>query len=71
VDFPGDGGASPSDGGPPVVDMGCVPMDKMAACGGATCGSAPNGCGGIISCGTCGGSMVCCGDTCMPGKLCL
>lgn len=42
----------------------CVPTPKAQACGAATCGTAPDGCGGTYSCGTCsiGAHMYCGSD---------
>lgn len=43
--------------GAPVTDAGCVATTCTAR--GATCGTAPDGCGGIISCGACAAGEVC------------
>jgi hypothetical protein len=38
----------------------CVPL---ATCPAGACGSYPNGCGGFLACGGCGGGQVCDGST--------
>jgi hypothetical protein len=44
-------------------DDGCVPTTCAAAA--AQCGAIPDGCGGILQCGTCSGGKVC-GANCTP-----
>jgi hypothetical protein len=38
----------------------CAPWSLEEACGGAACGEAENGCGGMVSCGSCGESAPYC-----------
>jgi hypothetical protein len=42
----------------------CQPKTAAQACGGLTCGGVPDGCGGTVTCGTCGAGQVCNGGTC-------
>jgi hypothetical protein len=49
---------------PPSPDGGsdsCVPLAQARACGdaGGACGTAPDGCGGSVSCGTCASNFAC------------
>lgn len=46
-----------------IVFAECTPRTCSAA--GATCGSAPDGCGGVLECGTCDG-----GQTCSTSNVC-
>lgn len=67
VDSPADAGVETSDPTPSCVPRTCVQI-------GANCGSAPDGCGDKIECGTCPGGQICggggankCGtDECFP-----
>ena len=60
VDFDVDGGTvSPS------PSPSCVPSTAQCKLNGQVCGSAPDGCGHTISCGSCGGA-TCCFDYCAP-----
>ncbi len=69
-----DAGAPPdagqaSDAGAPVDAGVCVPTSCTAE--GATCGTRADGCGGTLSCGTCGGGAVCQQNRCVcaPGAV--
>lgn len=42
----------------------CVPTTCMAA--GAACGTIPDGCGGMLTCPTCGATTVCITNLCVP-----
>jgi hypothetical protein len=48
----------------PDMATGCVPSKANCIANGQVCGNAPDGCGGTISCGSCGGT--CCFDSCQP-----
>jgi hypothetical protein len=37
----------------------CAPLSASAACGGASCGPAPDGCGGTLICGMCSSGYTC------------
>jgi len=50
-------------GGTPGV-CGCKPLTIAEACDFQVCGPAPDGCGGTLSCGSCG-TGKCCFDTCV------
>lgn len=43
----------------------CVPSSVASACAGAACGTAPDGCGGSVSCGSCRAGTTC--GKCNPG----
>jgi len=49
---------------PDMAPGGCVPLSPAVVCAGLVCGNLSDGCGGHISCGTCGGT--CCFDYCAP-----
>ena len=42
-----------------AADAPCLPLAQAEACGGGGCGSAPNGCGGMLSCVPDGGNVQC------------
>ena len=43
----------------------CTPLTQSAACQGVACGTAPDGCGGTVSCtNTCAAGQTCKSDTC-------
>jgi hypothetical protein len=78
-DAPSDGSIDAADAGPSetgVDSSGCVPASCVGI--GAECGSAPDGCGGVIDCGEClagtecggGGVNVCGTSPCVP-KTCV
>lgn len=42
-----------------TIQWSCTPVTKAQACGTSICGTQPDGCGGTISCGTCGANQYC------------
>ncbi|MCS6898437.1 MAG: hypothetical protein RMJ98_01385, partial [Myxococcales bacterium] len=67
------GGGEPNKCGSPPIQP-CTPLTQAQACtNGKNCGWVPNGCGGVISCGTCAPGQTCglggenkCGPNCTP-----
>jgi hypothetical protein len=43
----------------------CLPLTRSQACGSRVCGSASNGCGGTLSCGTCPSGKTCSSGQCV------
>lgn len=68
----GGGGVPNKCGTTPI--QACTPKTAAQACvGGKNCGWVSNGCGGVVSCGTCGAGQSCglgganiCGPNCVP-----
>src|SRR5262249_1733600 len=46
-------------------DTCCTPLTKAEACGVQNCGTADDGCGGTVSCGTCSGATPKCASPCL------
>jgi hypothetical protein len=66
-----DGSSNPSPTPTPTPSPGCTPSKALCTQYGQVCGTVPDGCGGLISCGPCAAG-ACCGDYCAgkPG-LCM
>src|SRR5262249_50840786 len=62
-------GTVPWSAGPPGYVGIVVSKSPLTACPtGDDCGTLPNGCGGIVTCGTCGTGEICMGNTCMAAS---
>jgi hypothetical protein len=62
----GGGGAGMGGGG---TGGGCTPRTASEACGTQNCGTAPDGCGGTVSCGTCGAPLTCIDNQCVASTI--
>jgi MYXO-CTERM domain-containing protein len=47
------------------LDSDCACTPTTCAAQGKSCGSIPDGCGGTLDCGTCGGSEICAANVCV------
>jgi hypothetical protein len=70
-DFEVTGACPASDAGPDAsadaAVEACIPLTLAQACGSMTCGTAPDGCGGTIACGTCTAGEPCTVPSCLGG----
>src|SRR5215470_17134240 len=58
---------TPAQNPAPACSSGCTP--KTCSQVGATCGMVSDGCGGVLSCGTCPTGQTCTGNKCGPGTV--
>jgi hypothetical protein len=74
------GADSGADAQPETGADACIAMTRAEACGSNNCGAAPDGCGGVLQCGSCASDQTCriadggtggtCVATCQAATMC-